>query len=375
MAFAHKRAITIDHTKAGASDSSNFPFLFSGTYANLKVTGSGGEVTNSNGYDIGFYSDSGLTTKLDWEVEKYVSTTGEIVAWVRIPTLSHTSDTVIYIADGDSGITTFQGNVNGVWETAAKGVWHMNNGTGNNVLDSTSNTNTGTPVASPADATGQIGQALSFNGSSQYVDAGTPSSLNNLPHNGDFTVAGWVKTGVTADTGERMIDKREPPVGGAGWYIGMINVSSLSISKSVDFYIDTGATGARALTVNNLIPSNTWTFIVGIYNHSANTATVYVNGSLATNNGTYSTTGSVTPPVDSSYNTLIGSDSAGDSNAWWNGSLDDVRIYNRALSADEITANYNSTNSPSTFYGVGSDQGGGGVATGFMTTMNGIWGI
>jgi len=97
VAFSHYRTITVDHTLCGASNSTDFPVLVSGTYTYLKTTGNGGEVTNANGYDIGFYSDSGLTTKLDWEVEKYVSTTGEIVAWVRIPTLSHTSDTVIYI--------------------------------------------------------------------------------------------------------------------------------------------------------------------------------------------------------------------------------------------------------------------------------------
>ena len=35
--------------------------------------------------DIGFYADSGGTTKLKWEVEKYDGTTGNLIAWVKIP--------------------------------------------------------------------------------------------------------------------------------------------------------------------------------------------------------------------------------------------------------------------------------------------------
>jgi len=343
VAFSHYRTITVDHTLCGASNSTDFPVLVSGTYTYLKTTGNGGEVTNANGYDIGFYSDSGLTTKLDWEVEKYVSTTGEIVAWVRIPTLSHTSDTVIYIADGDSGITTFQGNVNGVWETAAKGVWHMNNGTGNNVLDSTSNTNTGTPVASPADATGQIGQALSFNGSSQEVwmpDSGLPTGDRTMSvwFNTSANEVWWQNSGIIQyGTNSSLAD------------IGNVLVAGNWLNSVT---INDGKWHLATLTVayNGSWPSTWRIYLDGV--QVAQSSVCYqdttLNGTLSIGGGAY---------------------------GLFNGSIDDVRIYNRALSADEITANYNSTNSPSTFYGVGSDQGGGGVATGFMTTMNGIWGI
>ena len=104
-----KRAITIDYTKCGTADSTNFPVLVSFTNASLKTKANGGKVENSNGYDIQFFSDIGLTSKLSWEVEKYDATTGEIRAWVKIPTISHTANTVFYIAYGDSSISTFQG--------------------------------------------------------------------------------------------------------------------------------------------------------------------------------------------------------------------------------------------------------------------------
>jgi len=44
---------------------------------------------------ITFTSDFAGTVKLDFEIESYNPATGAIVAWVRIPALSHTCDTVI----------------------------------------------------------------------------------------------------------------------------------------------------------------------------------------------------------------------------------------------------------------------------------------
>src|SRR5262249_30730258 len=94
--YAFRRAVTIDHTKVANSDQANFPILISGTYPYLATTSNGGNVTNPNGYDIIFTSDDAGTTMLPFEQESYSASTGTINYWVRIPTLSHTADTVIY---------------------------------------------------------------------------------------------------------------------------------------------------------------------------------------------------------------------------------------------------------------------------------------
>ena len=70
------------------STQSNFTVLVSVTDPALKTVANGGHVANANGYDIGFYADSGGTTKLKWEVEKYNGTTGNLIAWVKIPSVS-----------------------------------------------------------------------------------------------------------------------------------------------------------------------------------------------------------------------------------------------------------------------------------------------
>src|SRR5207237_9061487 len=89
---ACQRSMTLDHTKV-PSTQSNITALVSGTDPALKTVANGGHVANANGYDIGFYADSGGTIKLKWEVEKYDGTNGNLIAWVKIPSVSSSTDT------------------------------------------------------------------------------------------------------------------------------------------------------------------------------------------------------------------------------------------------------------------------------------------
>jgi hypothetical protein len=89
-AYTYYKSITVDRTKVGNAGApttlSSFPMLYSVIDANLATTANGGHVTSASGFDIIFQDSTG--TKLDHEIEKYVSTTGEFVAWVRVPTLN-----------------------------------------------------------------------------------------------------------------------------------------------------------------------------------------------------------------------------------------------------------------------------------------------
>jgi biopolymer transport protein ExbB len=154
MAYGYKASITIDNTKvSGSSNLTNFPMLFSGTYdgtdgePDLRTTANDGNIENTDATggvdgattvpaDFAFFSDSDLTTALDFEVEDYDASTGEIVAWVEVPTLDVDADTVIYIGYGDSSVTTSQEDVSGTWNSNYISVFHMgsnnNSATGNN---------------------------------------------------------------------------------------------------------------------------------------------------------------------------------------------------------------------------------------------------
>ena len=97
----------------------NFPMLFSVTDSNLKSTGNGGYVGKSDGTDI-FFTASDGSTKLNHELESYNASTGPVIAWVQIPSLSPTSDTTIYVYYGNSSASDQQ-NKTGVWDSNYKG--------------------------------------------------------------------------------------------------------------------------------------------------------------------------------------------------------------------------------------------------------------
>src|SRR5262249_29946925 len=88
--WSNRKAIRIDHTKvSGSSSLTNFPVLVLLTSdPNLQST------AKSDGSDIVFTDGTGVT-KLAHEIESYSA--GTLVAWVQVPTVSTTSNTVIYM--------------------------------------------------------------------------------------------------------------------------------------------------------------------------------------------------------------------------------------------------------------------------------------
>jgi len=99
-----------------------------------------------------------------------------------------------------------------------------------------------------------------------------------------------------------------------------------------------GATNTLAQRYSTTVRSlNVWYHVAGVYNASAQTLDIYVNGVL--DNGTLSGTIPASQ-INSAVNVNIGRRSGG-SGYYFNGVIDDVRIYNRALSQAEIQADMN----------------------------------
>lgn len=327
--FSWKRTLTIDHTQAGSSDTSNFRLLVSFTDATLKTTGNGGHVTNSSGFDIGYYSDSALTTKLDWETELYVASTGQVIAWVRVPTLSHSADTVIYQAYGNSSITTDQSNKTGVWGANAKSVLHLPDGSSLSAADSSIANATWTATGSPVAGTGTIDGGMSASSSSQYLKGpATPNGTDPM------TVRLWFKpaniTTFAAISSSNDTDTTHPG------YLIQLNNANLKI------YVD----GGYQETSQNLT-AGTW-YLIGItLSVSGPTYTwkFYSNGSLLsthTGGGSFYGVGAA----------MLG---YGYPNATSPGVYDEYRLIQETASSDRMLAEYNNENSPSGFVTVGTE--------------------
>ena len=153
--YGYSRTITIASTQVPNTNQTNFPVLFSSTDPLLMNAANGGHVTNANGYDIIFTADAAGTQKLNHEIESYNGTTGQFIAWVQVPTVSHTTNTVIYLFYGNAGIVTSQENKAGVWNGNYAAVYHLGNGVAVGLNDSTSSGNTLTNHGATA-ASGEI---------------------------------------------------------------------------------------------------------------------------------------------------------------------------------------------------------------------------
>ena len=201
--WKYRKKIIIDHTKV-SGDLTNFPVLISRTDTDWKDTGNGGYVGQSDGGDFVFTSSDG-TTALNYEIEKYTSTSGELVAWVKIPTLSSVSDTDIYIYYGNVSVADQQNSV-GVWDSNYQVALHLDESPANNInghIDSTGNLYNATPYNfgsvpnSTTDGTGKIDGGDTFDGTNDYL--ATDLALVNVTDTIPISSAGGSQQGIATD--------------------------------------------------------------------------------------------------------------------------------------------------------------------------------
>jgi len=119
--YSFKKTITLQGAQIVGGAHTDFPVLISHTDPDLAQAA--GKVTSTNGFDIIFSDDNG--SALDFQLEKYDGTTGQFVAWVRLPTLTNGTDVDIHMLYGNSQITTDQ-STTAVWGTNYQAVWHLN---------------------------------------------------------------------------------------------------------------------------------------------------------------------------------------------------------------------------------------------------------
>ncbi len=214
------------------------------------------------------------------------------------------------------------------------GYWKFDGGTSGSIAnnttagfeDSSGNGNNGTASnangAGMAWTTGKLSGAVNFDGVDDYVDVASSTSLNITDA---ITIEAWVYPKGWNPGGNLIVSKCFYYAGAA--YNLWINEGHTSIK----FYINEGQFGS-ALSFDGAL--NKWYHIVGTYDRQY--VRVYVNGVGGT---PYANTSSINT---NTYNVAIGSRPGGGSYNF-NGLIDEVRIYNRALSPTEISAIYNAT--------------------------------
>lgn len=332
------RTVTIDHTKVGASDSTNFPVLFTGTYSYLATVANGGLVQNASGFDVEFFSDVGLTTKLPWETELYTAATGQVAYWINVPTLSHTVDTVIYLAYGNASITTDQSNKTGTWNSNFTGVYHLQQSAGP-YLDSTTHAINSTAGTHPTSVTstlfgGTVAQSF-VTASSQAITfgSGTPLDTSIVIGGTGWGAAIWFLCSNTTRVNNMFDFRGLSGVGGPTLY--------LNTSGFYQWF--DGPSNGPFIGSTNLADGN-WHYIV-----VTNQSKIYIDGNLITTVTTFATAGN--------GGGFFGNDYAGD---FATITIQDEQFIGKvAVTADWVTASYNNQKTPSTFYALGFPVGGG----------------
>ncbi len=220
------------------------------------------------------------------------------------------------------------------------GYWKMDEATGSATLDSSGNSNTGTWYGSGTvhQTAGKFGNGGNFNGVDDYVSVADNDTLAQTNQKA-LTISYWINP-TNINNGDAVISKCN-------------NGSIYDCSYGLDFHgpnlrFTLGQSNGTisALETNSSLTATTgqWYHVAAVYDGSK--MYLYLNGSLNS-----SATTSITGITNSSTLLYLGSGYNGSvPYRFMNGRLDDVRIYNRALSPAEIRQLYNWAPGPVVYY-------------------------
>ncbi|MGH7134691.1 MAG: LamG domain-containing protein, partial [Pirellulales bacterium] len=192
----------------------------------------------------------------------------------------------------------------------------------NNVTDSSRQGNDGDLVGYTSTTTtiGVIGQALSFNGTSQYV--AIPAINRTFS---SMTITGWIYSNANQNSRTGLVYSHASS-GGPGFGISYNSTNELGYEWN---------NAENTWPSGLFVPNDKWTFVALTVTPSGATIYMGASGSLRSATDAVSlSTEDWNGPID------IGLDTAQASRIF-NGSIDDVRVYNRALSASEVKQLYN----------------------------------
>ncbi len=184
---------------------------------------------------------------------------------------------------------------------------------------------------------GKSGKGLSFDGLNDYVEIPNHASIKYT--GGDISFSVWFKPD-SSDDGGRILSK---PWNGSGQYNYVI-LTSGGANPSLTFSL--AGASSYSLGFNQTIPSDKWSHITVTVNGVTSQVNLYINGKL-TNSGNHSivswTPGSGDSNLPFAIGTLYpyGEGWAGVTSHAAKGSIDEVKIYNTALTAEEVKQDYN----------------------------------
>ena len=207
--------------------------------------------------------------------------------------------------------------------------WNFDEGSGNILHDVSGNGNDGT-IYGATWVRGVKGYALRFDGENDYVDV-PDSSLLDLT--GDFTLIVWVNEFSHAQGQpyeNHILSKHKPDVNSDGSWRFSIGKNDIPFFISYPPYTDYQS--RPHIYANTSLSINAWHFVALTFSKEGKYAAFYIDGKMTAQ-------GRIDFEIENTPRDLFIGAENGEKN-YFNGTIDEVRIYNRALSADEIKQLY-----------------------------------
>jgi hypothetical protein len=197
-------------------------------------------------------------------------------------------------------------------------------GSGTTWTDLTGNVNNGTLTNGPTYSTSN-GGSIVFDGTNDYINCGTGLAIS-----GSWTISGFVRSSVSSAT--QVIIQRS----GDGNTSYSQNYG-IFMNTNNKFRCGTSADSYKYAESTTTMVTNTWYYVTGVYNATSKILSIYVNGTFE---GSSTALVGDPPTIGAQYVTL----GAGDGLSFANrltGNIAQVQVYNRALTASEISQNFN----------------------------------
>jgi len=214
------------------------------------------------------------------------------------------------------------------------GHWNLDDGSGDKVADSSRDGAHGKLVnldAKKAWVTGKIGGALEFDGENGFVEIANSPALQKA-QDGSFTLAAWFKPANTPPGTGNAYNGAYAIIAKKGFHEGIIYNHE---GKFVLCHWLTGDQGAGATTAATFQPGQ-FCHVAAVVDKAKGEARIYVNGKLE-GSGAFNSQVQPRPYGDEPWRIGAANPNTREGYAWpAKGVIDDVRIYNRVLSEEEI---------------------------------------
>ena len=314
----YSKRITLNTSSSGANvsgDVYDFPVLIRLDSSNFNFS-----TAKSNGEDIRFTRYDNDTTYLAHEIKYWDNVNEEAEIWVKVDTIFGDTITHYLTMHWGNNSASDSSNSGAVFDTTNnyKGVWHLNEGSGNTAIDATYYDYDGTFNGGlPDERDGVITNCQDFDGSGDYISFSDKCNVTS-----EWSIMFWVKPD-SPDNYERIFIQGDDGCASrqfsVHWY-----------DNHIELYSATDGSNGKSQIGSDTLPDAQWSHVVFTYDGS--THKVYVNGDTASSSSLCQ------------YDMSVGGDiymgcKEGSGN-YWTGKLDEVRVINDDRSADWIKLSY-----------------------------------